>query len=117
MLDLTGLDIDEIAMALADQTDYDHRWLINPRSGRLVLWTSAPLPLARHGGAVPEAVLTRRFPLQINHIALAEGLVLVDLTFVAARHATGLDHRVMGPAPTRRLGAVQHAPAKVLMPL
>lgn len=21
-------------------TDYDHRWLINPRSGRLVLWTS-----------------------------------------------------------------------------
>lgn len=40
MLDLNGLDIDEIAMALADQTDYDHRWLINPRSGRLVLWTS-----------------------------------------------------------------------------
>jgi hypothetical protein len=40
VLDLNGLDIDEIAMALADQTDYDHRWLINPRSGRLVLWTS-----------------------------------------------------------------------------
>ncbi len=40
MLDLNGLDIEEIAMALADQTDYDHRWLINPRSGRLVLWTS-----------------------------------------------------------------------------
>lgn len=40
MLDLNGLDIEEIAMALADQTGYDHRWLINPRSGRLVLWTS-----------------------------------------------------------------------------
>lgn len=40
LLDLTGLEIEEIAMALADQTDYDHRWLINPRSGRLVLWTS-----------------------------------------------------------------------------
>lgn len=40
MLDLNGLNIEEIAMALADQTDYDHRWLINPRTGRLVLWTS-----------------------------------------------------------------------------
>ena len=40
MLDLNGLDIEEIAMALTGHTDYDHRWLINPRSGRLVLWTS-----------------------------------------------------------------------------
>jgi hypothetical protein len=40
VLDLNGLDIEEIAMALADQTDYDHCWLINPRSGRVILWTS-----------------------------------------------------------------------------
>jgi Uncharacterised protein family (UPF0158) len=25
---------------LADQTDYDHRWLINPDTGEVVFWTS-----------------------------------------------------------------------------
>ena len=30
MLDLSSLDLEEIAAALADQTDYEHRWLINP---------------------------------------------------------------------------------------
>ncbi len=32
--------MEEIATALADQTDYEHRWLINPRAGEIVLWTS-----------------------------------------------------------------------------
>ncbi len=40
MLDLNGLDIDELAMAVADQTDYEHRWLIDPRTGQSVIWTS-----------------------------------------------------------------------------
>ena len=30
MLDLAKVDLDEIAMALSDQTDYEHRWLIHP---------------------------------------------------------------------------------------
>ena len=34
------IDVDEIAMALADQTDYEHRWLVDPRSGEVVFWTS-----------------------------------------------------------------------------
>lgn len=38
MLDLYGLDIEEIALALADQTDYDHRWLINPCRRARPLW-------------------------------------------------------------------------------
>jgi len=25
---------------LADQTDYEHRWLIDPRTGEVVFWTS-----------------------------------------------------------------------------
>jgi len=33
VLDLDRFDIDEIATALADQSDYDHRWLINPLTG------------------------------------------------------------------------------------
>ena len=40
MLDLGGIDVEEIATALADQTDYDHRWLVDPRTGDVSFWTS-----------------------------------------------------------------------------
>jgi hypothetical protein len=40
MLDLGRIDVEEIATALADQTDYEHRWLIDPRTGEVVFWTS-----------------------------------------------------------------------------
>jgi hypothetical protein len=40
MLDLDRLDVDEIATALADQTDYEHRWLLDPETGEVVFWTS-----------------------------------------------------------------------------
>ncbi len=40
VLDLSGFDVEEIATALADQTDYEHRWLIDPRTGELAYWTS-----------------------------------------------------------------------------
>jgi hypothetical protein len=40
MLDLGRIDVEEIATALADQTDYDHRWLIDPHTGHVAFWTS-----------------------------------------------------------------------------
>lgn len=40
VLDLDNIDVEEIATALADQTDYDHRWLFDPRAGEVVFWTS-----------------------------------------------------------------------------
>lgn len=40
MLDLSKLDIDAIATALTDQTDFDHHWLIDPHSGEIAFWTS-----------------------------------------------------------------------------
>jgi hypothetical protein len=40
MLDLSRLDLDEIAQALSDQTNYEHRWLINPDTGEILFWTS-----------------------------------------------------------------------------
>lgn len=40
MLDLNRIDVEEIATALADQTDYEHRWLIDPRTGQVAFWTS-----------------------------------------------------------------------------
>jgi hypothetical protein len=40
VLDLTALDLDEIATALADQNNYEHRWLIDTRTGEIVYWTA-----------------------------------------------------------------------------
>ena len=39
MLELDAIDLEEIATALADQTDYEHRWLINPTTGEVAFWT------------------------------------------------------------------------------
>ncbi len=40
MLDLSSLDLQEIAGALAGQTDYEHHWLINPDTGEIAFWTA-----------------------------------------------------------------------------
>ena len=40
VLDLDQFDVDEIATALADQTDYEHRWLIDPQTRQVAFWTS-----------------------------------------------------------------------------
>src|SRR5829696_1457633 len=40
MLDLSRVDVEEIAVALADQTDYEHRWLVDPQTGQVSFWTS-----------------------------------------------------------------------------
>jgi hypothetical protein len=40
MLDIHAIDVEEIATALADQTDYEHRWLIDPRTGEVAFCTS-----------------------------------------------------------------------------
>jgi len=40
VLELKSLDLEEIADALADQTDYERCWLINPQTGEVVFWTA-----------------------------------------------------------------------------
>jgi hypothetical protein len=40
VLDLSNVDLDGIAAALADKTDYEHWWLIDPETGKIVTWTS-----------------------------------------------------------------------------
>jgi hypothetical protein len=40
VLDLSGLDLEEIGNALADQSDYEHRWLISPQTGEILFWTA-----------------------------------------------------------------------------
>jgi hypothetical protein len=40
VLRLGQVDLDEIAQALSDQTDDEHRWLLDPATGELHIWTS-----------------------------------------------------------------------------
>lgn len=40
MLELGQVDLEELATALADQTDYEHQWLIHPGTGEIAFWTS-----------------------------------------------------------------------------
>ncbi|MFJ8582226.1 UPF0158 family protein [Micromonospora sp. NPDC093277] len=40
MRDPDEFDLEEIAAALEDQSAYDHRWLIDPASGEVLLWTA-----------------------------------------------------------------------------
>jgi hypothetical protein len=42
VLDLSSIDLEEIASALADQTDYEHQWLINPETGEIASGRPAP---------------------------------------------------------------------------
>ena len=39
MIDLSAVDLDELAMALADQDGFEHHWLIDPDNGQISLWT------------------------------------------------------------------------------
>jgi hypothetical protein len=39
VLELGGIDVEEIETALADQTDYEHRWLFDRRTGKVAFWT------------------------------------------------------------------------------
>jgi hypothetical protein len=39
VLELSMLDLDEIATALQDQTAYEHCWLVDPQSGQIGFWT------------------------------------------------------------------------------
>jgi len=40
MRDPDEFDLEEIAAALEDQSAYDHRWLIDPATGEVLLWTA-----------------------------------------------------------------------------
>ncbi len=39
MIDLSAVDLSELATALADQEAFEHRWLIDPASGAISVWT------------------------------------------------------------------------------
>jgi hypothetical protein len=40
VLDLSSIDLEEIATALADKDDYEHHWLIDPGTGVISFWTA-----------------------------------------------------------------------------
>ena len=47
MLELSNLDLDEIASALADQGGFERRWLIHPETGVVGFWTAETASTAR----------------------------------------------------------------------
>jgi len=40
VLDLSLIDLEDIATALADENDYEHQWLINSDTGEIAFWTA-----------------------------------------------------------------------------
>src|SRR4051794_21492102 len=100
MLDLGGIDIDEIATALADQTDYEHRWLIDPRTGQVAFWTSDTGIDGKHAVEIDELDLVPIDPLP-SHVwfkdmtDFANGISDIDV----ARHLT---HSLQGRRAFRR---------------
>jgi hypothetical protein len=40
MLDVRHLDLEEIATALQDQSAHEYRWVIDPASGEIMMWTA-----------------------------------------------------------------------------
>jgi hypothetical protein len=88
VLDLDRFDLDEIATALADQTDYEHRWLIDPRTGDTVFWTS-------------ELGIDGQNPVDLDEL----DLVVVDPlpASVWYRDMTDFAERVADERPGRRL--------------
>ena len=40
VLDLSKIDLEEVATALADQADCERQWLIDPQTGKIAFWTA-----------------------------------------------------------------------------
>ena len=63
MIDLSTVDLDELAMALADQDGFEHHWLIDPGSGQISLWTEDDGIDGEHPVDLDEVDLTGIHPL------------------------------------------------------
>lgn len=63
VLDLDAIDVEEIATALADRSDYEHRWPIDPRTGEVAFWTSDTCMDGEHPVELDELELVPIDPL------------------------------------------------------
>ncbi len=90
MLDVESIDIEEIATALADQTDYDHRWLIDPRTGEVAFWTS-------------DTGIDGENPVEIDEL----DLIVIDPipSYVWYQDMVDFAEGISDPAASRRLSA------------
>jgi hypothetical protein len=65
MLELSELDLEEIAEALGDQTDYEHLWLIDPATGKLEFWTS-------------DLGIDGQNPVEVDELVEERALIVID---------------------------------------
>jgi hypothetical protein len=100
MLELDAIDIDEIATALADQTDYEHRWLIDPHTGAVVLWTSDTGIDGENPVEIDELELIRIDPLP-SYVWYQD---MVDFAYAISDRAAGqrLSQALQGKGAFRR---------------
>jgi hypothetical protein len=96
MLDLDRVDLEAVANALEDQTDYEHQWLIDPRTGEIVFWTSElgidgqnPVDL----DDLDDLVLIDPLPSRVWYRDMADFAVLVSDERAARRLGRALEGR------------------------
>src|SRR3954447_11668676 len=94
MLDLSAVDVRDLADALADQAlDGDHAWLIDSRTGQVLLWTS-------------DTGIDGENPVELDE--LDEHLVLIELRGVwfadMIEFADGISDESAGRRLSRVLG-------------
>ena len=70
---LGDVDLDEVATALSDQTDYDYRWLIDPRTAAVVFWSSDTGVDGENPVGIDELDLTVIDPLPPLHLVSGHG--------------------------------------------
>ena len=89
---LSKLDVDEIATALADQTGYEHCWLIDPLTGEIAFWTEDTGIDGQNPVDLDELDLTPIDPLP-SYVWYQDMADFVDrLSDEGARGTTGASH-------------------------
>jgi Uncharacterised protein family (UPF0158) len=116
VLELNGLDIEEIAEALADQECYEHLRLIDPRSGQIVFWSAdtgidghSPIDLDELD---PELVAVHPLPSWIWYQDMADFAAMIADQQAGQRLAQAIE----GKGAFRRFKDVLHQRYPGLLP-
>jgi hypothetical protein len=112
MLDLSRLDLEEIAEALSDQAGFDHRWLINRRTGAVVLSTSDTGMDDEDPDGDPDLVGIEPLPPSVWYRDMADFAELLSDESAARRLARAL----RGKGAFRRFGDELHQEYPQLLP-
>jgi hypothetical protein len=116
VLDLTALDLDEIATALSEHNDHEHCWLINSQTGQILFWTrdagidgDNPIDLDE---LEPELVGIDSLPSHVWHQDMADFAARIS----DERAARRLTRAIRGKGAFRRFKDERHEEYPDLLP-